>query len=142
MKTTRTQFLVSVATGLTAAAFAPSRLLGAGPETPDLRTFKALVGETLRFQGADGRGPVNLVLTDYAEAAAHPGTTQFTLTLAAPDGDNLREGTYTVDHMRTGTFRMFVIPAGRDTNGWPLYRADFNILATVTGQPVRVKRRP
>ncbi len=70
MKTTRKKFLSTVATGLAAAALKPSALFGAGPETPDARAFKALVGETFRFRGADGRGPVDVVLTEYAERPA------------------------------------------------------------------------
>ncbi len=35
MKTTRTQFLATVATGLAAAALRPSVLVAAGPDVPD-----------------------------------------------------------------------------------------------------------
>jgi hypothetical protein len=141
MKTTRTQFLTVLATGVAVAALKPLALLGAGSEPPDSRAFKALVGETFRFQGADGRGPVDLVLSDYTEAPQRSGTRQFTLTLVAPGGENLREGTYIVDQPRTGTFQMFVIPAGRDAKGQTMYRADFNLLVTVIGAPAPVRRR-
>lgn len=141
MKTTRTQFLSTVATGLAAVALSPSALLGAGPDVPDGRTFKALVGETFRFRGFERRDPVDLVLTDYAERTARGSTKQFTLTLVAPGSERLREATYTVDHPRAGTFEMFVIPSGFDAKGLPLYRADFNLLVAVTSAPTTVQRR-
>jgi len=141
MRTTRKSFLATVATGLAAAALRPSALLGASEgQAPDFRTFKALVGETFTFRGADARGPVDLVLSDYAESARF-GPTQFTLTLVAPGGESLREGTYTVDQARMGTFQMFVIPTGRDGKGQTTYRADFNLLVTVTGTSTPVRRR-
>jgi hypothetical protein len=141
MKTTRAQFLTTLATGVAAAALGPSALLGAGPDVPDGRTFKALVGETFRFHGFDRRDPVDLVLTDYAERTARGSTRQFTLTLVAPGGERLREATYTVDHPKAGTFEMFVIPSGFDAKAQPLYRADFNLLVAVSSAPTAVQRR-
>ncbi len=141
MKTTRSQFLTALATGVAAAALKPSTLLGAGAGPADDRAFKALVGETFRFRGFDHHDPVDVVLSDYAEAPARAGTKQFTLTLVAPGGETLREGTYTVDNPRTGTFEMFVIPIGRDAKGQTLYRADYNVLIAVTGAPAPVRKR-
>jgi hypothetical protein len=135
MKTTRNQFLTAVATGLAATTLTPSALRGAGPDVPDGRTLKALVGETFQFRGIDRRDPVDVVLTEYTERPARSGTKQFTLTLVAPGGERLREGTYTVDHAKTGTFDMFVIPAGLDAKGQALYRADFNLLIATTAAP-------
>jgi hypothetical protein len=143
MKTTRKQFVTTVATGLAAAALNPSRLLGAatGADAPDAREFKDLVGETFRFRGPDAREPVDVVLAEYVDAPPQAGTVQFTLKLAAPGGENLREGTYSVDHPRTGTFAMFVIPTGRDAKGQTLYRADFNLLLKATGGPAPAPNR-
>ena len=141
MKTTRAQFLTALATGVAAATLKPSTLLAAGPEAPDDRTFKALVGETFQFRGLDRRDPVDVVLTEYTERPARAGTRQFTLTLVAPGGERLREGTYTVEHAKTGTFDIFVIPGGLDAKGQALYRADFNLLVAVTGAPSPVQRR-
>lgn len=141
MKTTRKNFLATMATGLAAASLAPSALLGAGPDLAEGRTFKALVGETFRFRGFDRRDPVDVILTEYAERPARAGTKQFTLTLVAPGGERLREGTYAVDHPRTGTFEMFVIPSGLDAKGQAVYRADFNLLVAVTAAPAPVQRR-
>jgi hypothetical protein len=141
MKTTRKNFLATVATGLAAAALRPSALLAASEApTPAFRAFKSLVGQTFTFRGPDGRGPVDLVLSDYAESPRF-GSTQFTLTLVAPGGETLGEGTYTVDQARTGTFQMFVIPTGRDAKGQTTYRADFNLLVTVTSVPAPVHKR-
>ena len=141
MKTTRAQFLTSLAAGVAAAALSPGRAFAAAGRTPDARGFKTLVGETFRFQGADGRGLVDLVLADYLEGPPQSRTTQFTLSFAAPGGESLKEGTYTVDNPRTGTFDVFIVPTGRDAKGQALYRADFNILTTVVGEPGVVRRR-
>ena len=141
MKTTRAQFLSTVATGLAATALSPTALLAAGPDRPEGRTFKALVGETFQFRGFDRRDPVDVVLAEYSERSTNARTKQFTLTLVAPGGERLREGTYTVDHPKTGTFEIFVVPAGLDVSGRALYRADFNLLVVVTGTPALVQRR-
>lgn len=141
MKTTRKAFLSTVAAGLAAASLKPAALLGADAVPADGRAFRDLVGETFRFRAFDRRDPVDLVLAECSEAAARAGTKQFSLTLVAPGGESLREGTYTVDHARTGTFRMFVVPTGRDAKGRTAYRADFNILTAVTGAPATARRR-
>jgi hypothetical protein len=144
MRTTRKKFIATVATGLAAATLRPSTLLGAGPEgpaAPDARSFKALVGETFRFRGFDRRDPVDVVLAEFVERPAHAGTKQFSLSLVAPGGEKLREGTYTVDHPKTGTFEMFVVPAGLDAKGQALYRADFNLLVAASSTPTAVQRR-
>lgn len=143
MKTTRTQFLATIASGLAAAALKPSVLLGAGAgvEIPDARTLKSLVGEVFRFHDAWRNESLNLVLAAYREAPPRPGTNQFTLTFVAPGGESLREGTYTVDQPIAGTFPVFVVPVGLDEKGQALYRADFNLLVAVSGTPARVQRR-
>jgi len=138
MKTTRAQFLSTVATGIAVTALKPARALGATPVEPGGHSLKALVGETLHFQGADGRA-ADLVLTAFEEAPAKPGLHQFTLTLAAPGGEALREGTYTVDHPKTGPFPMFIVPTGRDAAGQTLFRADFNLLVAVASAPTPVR---
>ncbi len=142
MKTTRTQFLTSLAAGMAAATLSPRKLFAApAGQTPDAHGFQALVGETFRFEGAGAAGAVDLVLADFVEAPPQARTTQFTLSFAAPGGESLKEGTYTVDHPRTGTFQMFVVPIGRDAKGQALYRADFNILTTAVSQPGVARRR-
>ncbi len=141
MKTTRSQFLTTLATGVAAAALRPSALLGAGPDKPDGRTFKSLVGEVFQFQNAWRNESVNLVLTACTEAPPRPGTSQFTLTFVALNGERLREGTYTVDQPLVGTFPVFVIPTGLDEKGQAFYRADFNLLLNVTSTPATVHRR-
>jgi hypothetical protein len=142
MKTTRTEFLTSLAAGVAAATLSPGRLLAAAAgRVPDAQGFQALVGETFRFLVPDGRGPVDLVLADFAAGPQQTRTTQFTLTLAAPGGERLKEGTYTVEQERTGTFQMFVVPTGQDAKGRTLYRADFNLLTTAVSQPGIARRR-
>jgi len=141
MKTTRTEFLVTVAGGLAAAALSPGRLLAATAAL-DAATFQALVGETFTFRGPDGREPAVLVLTACQEVSARYGRSQFTLTLVSDAGDTLREGTYAVDNGKLGTFDLFVVPTGRDAKGRTAFRADFNLTtAPVTGSPTTVTRR-
>jgi hypothetical protein len=141
MKTTRSQFLATVATGLAAAALSPGRLLAATDETPDGNAFRGLVGETFRFRGPDGREGVDLVLAACADAPAHYGRSQFTLTLAAPGGESLKEGLYAVENPKTGPFDMFIVPTGRDAKGQSLFRADFNLSLPVVNHPTTVVRR-
>ena len=142
MKTTRAQFLTTLATGVAAAALRPTALLGAaGSAPPEGRLLKSLVGEVFRFQNAWRNEPVNLLLTAFTDASPRPGTSQFTLTFVALNGERLREGTYTVDQPLAGTFPVFVIPTGLDEKGQAFYRADFNLLLTVTSTPVTVHRR-
>ena len=143
MKTTRAQFLTTLATGVAAAALHP---VGAarGRRRRRFRTaarFKSLVGEVFQFQNAWRNESVNLVLTACTEAPPRPGTSQFTLTFVALNGERLTEGTYTVDQPLVGTFPVFVIPTGLDEKGQALYRADFNLLMTVTSTPATVHRR-
>ncbi len=140
MKTTRTEFLVTVAGGLAATALSPGGLLAA-PLALDAEGFKALVGETFTFRGSDGREPAVLVLTACQEVSAKYGRSQFTLTLVSDAGDALGEGTYAVDNRKTGTFDLFVVPTGRDAKGRTLFRADFNLSAPVTGSGTTVVRR-
>lgn len=140
MKTTRTEFLVTVAGGLAAAALTPGSLLAESPGL-DAAGFRALVGETFTFRGPDGREPVVLVLTACKEVSARYGRSQFTLTLESETGDTLREGLYAVDNAKTGTFDLFVVPTGRDAKGRTLFRADFNLSAPVTSSPATVTRR-
>ena len=142
MKTTRAQFLATLATGVAAAALQPTALFGAVAEAiPDSRRFKSLVGEVFQFQNAWRNESVNLVLTACTEAPPRPGTSQFTLTFVALNGERLREGTYTVEQPLVGTFPVFVIPTGLDEKGQAFYRADFNQLMTVTSTPTTVHHR-
>lgn len=140
MKTTRTEFLVTVAGGLAATALSPGRLLGA-PVALDAAGFQALVGETFTFRGPGGREPAVLVLTACREVSAKYGRSQFTLTLVSEAGDTLREGTYAVGNGKTGAFDLFIVPTGRDAKGRTLFRADFNLSAPVTSSPGTVVRR-
>ena len=69
MKTTRTEFLVTVAGGLAATALSPGRLLGA-PVALDAAGFQALVGETFTFRGPGGREPAARLSRDGRPTAA------------------------------------------------------------------------
>ena len=128
MKTTRKQFVTTIATGLAGAALRPGDLLGVPPDVPEPRYFKGLVGATFRVQPADGRAPIELVLDEYVELKPSNGTRQFSLRFVAPGGESLREGTYFMEQGRTGQFWIFVIPIRRDGQGQTWFRADFNLL--------------
>jgi hypothetical protein len=129
MKTTRTQFLTTIATGLAAAAMNPLSALTL-PEggIPVARNFGRLVGRTFRVQTADGRGSIDVVLEAIDEKPASNGTHQFSLTFVAPGGEKLAEGTYSVEQDKMGRFPLFVTPTRRDGQGRAFYRADFNLL--------------
>ncbi len=129
MKTTRTQFLTTIATGLAAAAMNPLSALTL-PEGgfPVARNFGRLVGRTFHVQTADGRGSIDVVLEAIDERPASNGTHQFSLTFVAPGGERLAEGTYSVEQDGMGSFLLFVTPTRRDGQGRTFYRADFNLL--------------
>lgn len=132
MKTTRTQFLTVIATGLAAAAMNPlsaaTRPVGATNSPSPTRNFGECVGRTFRVQTADSRGSIDVVLEAYDERPASNGTHQFSLTFVAPGGERLAEGTYTVEQDKMGRFPLFVTPTRRDGQGRTFYRADFNLL--------------
>lgn len=132
MKTTRTQFLSAIATGLAAAALSPlsaaTKPVGAMDSITPVRNFGGLIGKTFHVQTTDGRGSIDVVLEAYDERPASNGTHQFTLTFVAPGGERLAEGTYSVEQDTMGRFPLFVIPTRRDGQGRTFYRADFNLL--------------
>jgi hypothetical protein len=132
MKTTRTQFLTAIATGLAAAAMNPLSAapipVGAMGSSPVARNFGRLIGRTFHVQTADGRGSIEVVLEALDEKPASSGTHQFSLTFVAPGGERLAEGSYTVEQDKIGRFPLFVTPTRRDGQGRTYFRADFNLL--------------
>jgi len=128
MKTTRKNFLATVAGSLAAAVLRPGDLLAAPPDAFEPHHFRGLVGEPFVFDPGDRSGPVYMVLAAYSDRAPSNGTHQFTLTFQAPAGDRLKEGTYSVAQDRMGSLRVFIVPTGTDSAGRTLFRADFNLL--------------
>ncbi|HSB63295.1 MAG TPA: hypothetical protein VLJ18_03970 [Thermoanaerobaculia bacterium] len=132
MKTTRKNFLFTVAAGLAGAAMRPLSAanvpVGAMGPASVARNFGGLVGKTFRVQTGDGRGSIDVVLETFDERPASNGTHQFSLTFVAPGGERLAEGTYTVEQERMGRFPLFVTPTRRDGQGRTFFRADFNLL--------------
>lgn len=129
MKTTRKQFLSTLATGLAVAATRPLSALTipSGP-VPVAQGFRGFVGRTFHVTTADGRGAIDVVLEAYDERPTTDGTRQFSLTFVAPGGERLAEGSYTVEQSQMGRFSLFVIPTRRDGRGRAFYRSDFNLL--------------
>ena len=134
MKTTRKQFLTTLASGLAIAASNPlsAITLGSG-QAPIARNFKEFVGRTFHLTTADSRGTIDVVLEAYDERPTQDGTHQFSLTFVAPGGERLTEGTYSVEQQQMGTFQLFVSPTRRDGVGRAYYRSDFNLLTGKTG---------
>jgi hypothetical protein len=134
---TRKQFLTSVAAGLAGAAL-PSPLLKAAT-TPRaaintvtasktiLDMFSGSVGTTFLAHPA-GREAVALTLLDVEKVKSSDGTTQFSLRFMASGGSTLPEGILDVEHSALGSFQIFLVPAGSDGKGQPIFRADFNLL--------------
>ena len=83
MKTTRKNFLATVAGSLAAAVLRPGDLLAAPPDAFEPHHFRGLVGEPFVFDPGDRSGPVYMVLAAYSDRAPSNGTHQFTLTFQA-----------------------------------------------------------
>lgn len=82
-------------------------------------TFEPLVGETFRFFAA-GPAPVDVVLTEAAElpmASDRPVRAPFSLVFLGPPGTVYPQRTYQLEHPRLGSFELFVVPIGADTEG-------------------------
>jgi hypothetical protein len=132
MRTTRKNFLFTVAAGVAGAAIRPlsaaTMPVGAMAPVPVARNFGGLVGKTFHVQTADSRGSIDVVLEAIDERPASNGTHQFSLTFVAPGGEKLAEGTYSVEQDKLGRFPLFVVPTRRDGQGRTFFRADFNLL--------------
>jgi hypothetical protein len=88
--------------------------------------FAALLKDS--FNVYDRVRGISVQLVKVRQAAAAPGTRQFSLTFAGSMADALPSGTYEVEHAATGKQLMFLDASGRGQHG-VLYRADFNLLA-------------
>jgi hypothetical protein len=81
---------------------------------------KAMFAENVNstFNLRQETGPaVPLELTELQEGAPHPKFEQFSLLFKGPREVSLPQRTYTVDHVRLGTFLLFVVPIRQDANG-------------------------
>ncbi len=89
-------------------------------ETFTLRTFMPYVGDTFRILG-DSAPPVELTLTtatdlEHPRAVASPRA-PFSLLFHGPSGPHLPQKMYRMAHATIGTFDLFLVPIGPDTQG-------------------------
>jgi hypothetical protein len=81
-----------------------------------------------RFRPDAGKAiEMELIRVDVDERAADQGQDCFTLSFQSRD-TTFPQGTYTVDHIKMGTFRMFVVPSNWQADGAD-YVAVFNRLS-------------
>ena len=72
-------------------------------------------------------GPVELELVQLTEGAASPRHEQFALLFRGPQDKFLQQSTYQLHHERLGELEIFLVPVGRDQQGFQ-YEAVFNRL--------------
>lgn len=74
-------------------------------------------------------GPVELELTHIREIPSTPQQEQFALVFSGPTETFLPQGTYQMEHERMGSFVIFIVPLGRNEQGFQ-YEAVFNRMLT------------
>lgn len=135
MRTTRKEFLSTLAAGLAGAVLRPARLLGApitvaprGSEGSLLaEDFQKYVGTTFRAYRPSG-GYVEVILKEVVRKPDSNGTVQYSLTFVAPSGESIAEEAQRFEHAELGTLSIFVIKTRVDPQGQAWYRADFNLI--------------
>lgn len=70
---------------------------------------------------------VELAFTAISEHIVSTVQERFSLTFHGPSDTFLPQSTYRFNHPKTGEFEMFIVPIGRDENGF-IYEAVFNNL--------------
>ncbi len=78
--------------------------------------FAENVNSTFNLRQETGP-PVPLELVELQEGAPHPKYEHFSLLFRGPRAVLLPQRTYEVDHMKLGTFLLFVVPIKQDENG-------------------------
>ena len=69
--------------------------------------------------------PLELELVELTESVSTPKHEQFALLFHGPQSPLLSQMTYHMEHERLGEFDLFLVPVGRDQNGFQ-YEAVFN----------------
>jgi hypothetical protein len=72
-------------------------------------------------------GAVEVKLIEVAPGRQTPRQDQFSIVFRGPEDALFGQGTYKIEHDRIGAFDLFLVPVGRDEQGF-LYQAVFNRL--------------
>jgi len=89
---------------------------------------KGLFAENLNTKFSvrvDANKTVELELTEITESNAAPNHEQFALAFRGPGDVYLPQQIYQLDHQRLGTMSVFLVPVGRDEQGFE-YEAIFS----------------
>ncbi|MGB9180196.1 MAG: hypothetical protein WCB68_13270 [Pyrinomonadaceae bacterium] len=92
------------------------------------RLEKAVFAENLNTKfilRPDDEHVVELELTNIKEIESAPGQEQFALHFRGPGNVYLPQRIYPLEHERMGAISLFLVPTGRDENGY-IYEAAFN----------------
>ena len=73
----------------------------------------------------DDGNAVELELTKIREIESEPGHEQFALIFSGPGTIYVPQRTYQLEHERMGAITLFLVPIGKDENGF-IYEAVFN----------------
>jgi hypothetical protein len=132
MDITRKSFLSAATYGLAGLALLRTEALSARPVGEEGAVdLRGSVGETFRARSASG-ALVALRLERVDALSSSTNVDQFRLVFSGDERFALREGTWrlvTADGRRAGD--VFLVPAGTNAAGAPLYRADFCLLTSI-----------
>lgn len=133
MDITRKSFLSAATYGLAGLALLRAEAVSARPVGQEAGTvdLRSSVGETFRARSASG-ALVTLRLERVDELRSNTTVEQFRLVFSGDERFALKEGTWRLvaaDGRRAGD--VFLVPAGNNAAGAPLYRADFCLLSSV-----------
>jgi hypothetical protein len=139
MEFTRKSFLSGAAIGLAGLTFFPTEAFAALPEGPDGPgvALRRAVGETFYAEGARGV-LVPLGLERSVDVRSDALSEQFSLYFTVGEKYSLKEGTWRlVSSNGRREYDVFLVPAGTNPAGEPLYRADFCLLKGVVSSVAR-----
>jgi hypothetical protein len=89
--------------------------------------FSRHLGSTFRMRGASLASPVAAELIDVTKQAVNASLEQFSILFRVNQADMLAQGTYSFEHAEMGEFDLFIVPVGRDDQGY-CYEASFAYL--------------
>jgi hypothetical protein len=95
-------------------------------ENLNSRVFAEHLRSTFQLK-APGAAPLPIELLEVTEKELSPKVEQFSLIFRGPLTPHFRQGTYTFEHEKLGTFDLFVVPLGPDATGMS-YQVVFNRL--------------
>ena len=96
-------------------------------ESMSLATFTELLHSDFRIL-TNSDGPAVVVkLAQAVDLGSSPRQEQFSILFRGPLEQALGQGLYRMEHDRLGSFDLFIVPVGRDAQGYQ-YEAIFNRL--------------